>query len=83
MERLLAAFVALLGALERWLPFIGAYLAGKEAEKSARVQNTLEAVEAAQEARESVRNDTTFERLRRAQAAGRLRGVSATEYESE
>lgn len=83
MEVWLAAFMALLAKLERWIPYVAVWFATKEADKSARVQNTLEAVEAAQEARESVRNDTTFERLRRAQAAGRLRGVSATEYESE
>jgi hypothetical protein len=83
MEKWLAAFIELLPVIERWLERIGFFQAGKKVQEGEQIQNTLEAVEASQEARESVRNDTNFTRLRRAQAAGRLRGVSATEYESE
>lgn len=83
MERLLAAFVALLGALERWLPFIGAYLAGREAERNGKAQEALQAYGEAAEARRAVANDATVERLRRARARGRLRGVLPNEHESK
>lgn len=83
LERLLAAFVALLGALERWLPVLAAYWAGKEAERNGKAQEALQAYGEAAEARRAVANDTTDDRLRRAAERGRLRGVLPTEYESE
>lgn len=81
MERLLAALVTLLEALERWLPLVATYLAGRESVKSEKLHETLQAYGEAAEARRAVAHDSTADRLRRAKERGRLRGVLPIERE--
>jgi len=75
-ERVVAAIVALMKALQPYVPTVLAYFAGKESERNGQAKKALREVRKANEAASRVSGMSRVDVLRQLKKQRRLRGVS-------